>query len=70
MNEAYIHFALEALEPRLLLSAATLDAATRAFRFDDASGDQVMVRWSGRGSAQMTLDEDAADNADTNSIIL
>lgn len=54
----------EALEKRALLSAALLGGDLRRFEFTDADGDTVLVRLIGRGSAELTLSNDATDFAD------
>ncbi len=54
----------EALERRALLSAAILDGGLRRFEFTDADGDAVLIRLVGRGTAEITLADDAADFAD------
>ena len=59
----------EQLERRLLLSAV-LDADSAVFQFHDADADQVTVRLRGSGAATITLDGDAADGADIDSIVL
>jgi len=60
----------EPLEPRVLLSASTLGAGAPSFIFNDADGDRVAVYFAGPGQAEITLDADAQDNADIDSIEL
>lgn len=54
----------EALEKRALLSAVVLGGDLRRFEFHDADGDAVLIRLRGRGSAEITLTENAPDHAD------
>ncbi len=60
----------EALEPRVLLSSVIGEAGEPTFHFNDADGDTVFVQLFGPGSATITLDGDAADNADIDQIEL
>ena len=60
---------IESLEDRLLLSMS-LGPDNRVVRFNDASGDRVVMKLLGPGSARVTLAGDARSHADLNSLVL
>jgi|GEM_PF-5334150 len=58
----------ESLEPRIFLSASVLSPDNPQFIFNDANGDQVTVQLIGEGNIEVTLTDDAANNADIETI--
>jgi hypothetical protein len=59
----------EPLEDRLVLSMV-LGPDKRIVRFEDASGDDTVIKLLGPGSAQITLAGDARNHADLDTILL
>jgi hypothetical protein len=61
---------LETLEPRTLLSTLLGEGGRRVVQFHDSVGDLVSLRLWGPGSAVVTLQGNAARNADLQSLVL
>ena len=61
---------VEQLEPRVLLSAATLGDGISTFALDDADGDRVVFSLQGPGTADITLEHGASNHADVEHVEL